>query len=63
MVHPMFVLADKALTVTIVSIAIWFVLFPMLVTGIIVFAIVQARGEQRRYELTRQRMPGTRDTD
>jgi hypothetical protein len=39
-------LSDAAQT-TIFSIALWFVIFPALVTGLIVFAIVQALGEAR----------------
>jgi hypothetical protein len=39
-------LSDAAST-TIFSIAVWFVIFPALVTGLIGFAIVQALGEAR----------------
>jgi hypothetical protein len=42
----LFALSDAAET-TIVSIAIWFVIFPAIVTGLIVFAIAQALGEAR----------------
>jgi hypothetical protein len=35
---------------TIVSIAIWGVLFPALVTGLIIYAVVIARGERRENE-------------
>jgi hypothetical protein len=57
-------MADKALEVTIVFIAVWFVVFPAFVTGLIVFAIVQTRGEQRRYELRRRRQaPGGPEPD
>ena len=41
-------LADYALNVTLVSLFIWLVLFPVLVQGLIVYAIVQARGEKRQ---------------
>ena len=41
-------LADYALNVTLVSLFIWVVLFPVLVQGLIVYAIVQARGEKRQ---------------
>ena len=45
----------EAQTSTIVSILIWVILFPAFVTGLIVYAIIVARGEktendeQRRY--------------
>jgi phage shock protein PspC (stress-responsive transcriptional regulator) len=42
------VLADYALNVTLVSLFIWVVLFPVLVQGLIVYAIAQARGEKRQ---------------
>jgi hypothetical protein len=51
----MLLLADKALTTTIVAIAIWFIFFPVLVQGLIVYAIVQARGEKRANEELRRR--------
>jgi hypothetical protein len=41
------VFADYALNVTLVSLFIWVVLFPVLVQGLIIYAIVQARGEKR----------------
>ena len=40
-------LADYALNVTLVSLFIWVVLFPVLVQGLIVYAVVLARGEKR----------------
>jgi hypothetical protein len=43
----MFVLADAALTQTIIDIVVWVIAFPALVTGLIVYAVVQARGEKR----------------
>ena len=43
----MLVLADYALNVTLVSLFIWVVLFPVLVQGLIVYAVVLARGEKR----------------
>lgn len=46
---------DQATTTTIVSVAIWFVLFPGFVTALVVFAIVQARGEGRSDQETRSR--------
>jgi hypothetical protein len=39
--------ADYALSVTLVSLFIWIVLFPVLVQGLIVLAVVLARGEKR----------------
>jgi heme/copper-type cytochrome/quinol oxidase subunit 2 len=48
-------LADKALTTTIIDILIWFVVFPVLVQGVILYAVVQARGEKRANEEARRR--------
>ena len=45
---------SEAAKTTIVSIAIWFVLIPALVTGLIVFAVIQARGEKATYEEIRR---------
>ena len=39
--------ADYALNVTLVSLFIWVVLFPVLVQGLIIYAVVLARGEKR----------------
>ena len=53
-------LADYALNVTLVSLFIWVVLFPVLVQGLIVYAVVQARGEKREndeYERSRRAAP------
>jgi len=45
----MLVLAlSEAEKTTITFIAVWFVVFPAIVTGLIVFAIVQALGEARQ---------------
>jgi hypothetical protein len=52
-------LADYALNVTLVSLFIWVVLFPVLVQGLIVYAIVQARGEKRENDRARQRRSST----
>jgi len=41
-------LADYALNVTIVSLFIWIVLFPVLVQGLIIYAVALARGEKRQ---------------
>jgi hypothetical protein len=52
---PMLVLAiSEAAKTTIVYIALWFVLLPALVTGLIVFAVIQARGEKAAYEEIRR---------
>jgi hypothetical protein len=47
-------LADYALRVTLVSLFIWVVLFPVLVQGLIAYAIFQARGEKRQNDLARR---------
>jgi hypothetical protein len=39
---------SEAAKTTITFIAIWFVVFPTIVTGLIVFAVVQALGEARQ---------------
>jgi phage shock protein PspC (stress-responsive transcriptional regulator) len=41
-------LADYALNVTLVQLFIWVVLFPVLVQGLIVYAVALARGEKRQ---------------
>ena len=46
---------DHALRVTLVSLAIWVVLFPVLVQGLIIYAIVQAKGEKRENDAFRHR--------
>ena len=51
----MLVLADKALVVTIVSIAVWFLFFPLLVNGLVVYAVIQGLGEKRANEELRRR--------
>lgn len=51
----MLLLADKALAVTLVSIAIWFVFFPLLVNGLVVYAVIQGRGEKAANEELRRR--------
>jgi hypothetical protein len=50
---PLF--ADEALSVTLVSLAIWVVFFPVLVQGLIIYAVVQARGEKRANQEYKQR--------
>ena len=47
-------LADYALNVTLVSLFIWVVLFPVLVQGLIAYAIILAKGEKRDNDLARQ---------
>jgi heme/copper-type cytochrome/quinol oxidase subunit 2 len=42
--------ASEAFKVTFVSILIWIVLFPVLVQGLIIYAVVLARGEKRENE-------------
>jgi hypothetical protein len=39
---------SEAAKTTITSVAVWFVVFPAIVTGLIVFAVVQALGEARQ---------------
>jgi hypothetical protein len=51
----MLVLADYALNTTLVSLFLWVVLFPVLVQGLIAFALVQARGEKRRNDEFKRR--------
>jgi hypothetical protein len=43
----LFALSEAAKT-TIAFVAVWFVIFPAIVTGLIAFAIVQALGEARQ---------------
>jgi hypothetical protein len=51
----MLVLADYALWVTIVSLLLWVVLFPVLVQGLIIYAVILAKGEKRENEAFRHR--------
>jgi hypothetical protein len=48
-------LADYAFTVTLAAILVWVVLFPVLVQGLIVYAVILARGERRQNEEYRRR--------
>ena len=41
----MLVIADAALTTTLVYIFVWGIAFPAFVTALIAYAIIQARGE------------------
>jgi hypothetical protein len=54
----MLVLADYALNTTLVSIFLWLILFPVLVQGLIAYAIVQARGEKRQNDEFKRRREG-----
>jgi K+-transporting ATPase c subunit len=45
---------SKGLTVTIVNLVIWGVVFPALVTGLIVFALIRAFGEHQANEENRR---------
>jgi len=51
----MLVLADYALNTTLVSLFLWVVLFPVLVQGLIAYAIIQSRGEKRSNDEFRNR--------
>ena len=51
----MLLLGDAALSVTLVSLAIWVVLFPVLVQGLIAYAVIQARGEKRQNDEFKRR--------
>jgi hypothetical protein len=46
---------SHAWTTSIVDIVVWVIGFPALVTGLIVYAIVQALGERRENEAARNR--------
>jgi hypothetical protein len=48
-------LADYALQVTIVAVVLWVILFPLLVQGLIVYAVMIGRGERRQNEEYRRR--------
>jgi phage shock protein PspC (stress-responsive transcriptional regulator) len=45
---------DQALKVTLVYSAVWLVIFPAIVTGLIVYAIAQSIGEKRQNDQFRQ---------
>ena len=45
---------SEAAKTTLAYIAVWFVFVPALVTGLIVFAVIQARGEKEEYEEMRR---------
>jgi hypothetical protein len=51
----MFLALDQATQTDIAYVAIWFIGFPALVTGLIVFAVAQARGERQADEERRRR--------
>jgi hypothetical protein len=46
---------SEAWKVSIADIAVWVILFPALVTGLIAYAIAQALGERRENEAARNR--------
>ena len=50
--------ASEALKTTIVSLLIWVVFFPVLVQGLIVYAVVLARGEKRENDEYKARHSG-----
>src|SRR4051812_28970703 len=47
------VLASKAVTITVVNLVIWGVVFPALVTGLIAFAVIRSLGERQDNEESR----------
>jgi hypothetical protein len=49
-----FLLANKAVTTDIIVIVIWVIAFPVLVQGLIIYAVIQARGEKRANEEARR---------
>jgi hypothetical protein len=51
----MALLADYALNTTLVSIAIWLVLFPVLVQGLIGYALFLTKGEKRQNDEFKRR--------
>jgi hypothetical protein len=51
----MLVLANYSFQVTFVAILLWIVLFPILVQGLIAYAVIVARGERRQNEEYRRR--------
>jgi len=54
----MLLFGDTALNVTLVSLGIWVVLFPVLVQGLIAYAVVQAKGEKRQNDEFKRRRKG-----
>jgi hypothetical protein len=50
-----FVALSQAAQTTIADIAVWIIGFPALVTGLIAYAVVQARGERQADEQARLR--------
>jgi hypothetical protein len=47
------ILASKAVSVTVVNLVIWGVVFPALVTGLIALAVIKAFGERQDNEARR----------
>jgi hypothetical protein len=54
----MLLFGDAALNVTLVNLGIWLVLFPVLVQGLIAYAIFQAKGEKRQNDEFKRRREG-----
>jgi hypothetical protein len=50
---------SKSVTVTIVNLAIWGVVFPALVTGLIGLAVIRSIGERQENEENRRHRRGT----
>jgi hypothetical protein len=48
-------LADYSLQVTIVAILLWVIVFPLIVQGLIVYAVIIGRGERRENQEYRRR--------
>ena len=51
----LWLLADAATRTTIISLLIWVVFFPVLVQGLIIYAVILARGERRANQEYRAR--------
>jgi hypothetical protein len=47
--------ADYSFQVTLVAIVLWLILFPLLVQGLIAYAVMIGRGERRQNEEYRRR--------
>jgi hypothetical protein len=51
----MLILGDYSFEVTVVAIVLWLILFPLLVQGLIAYAVLIGRGERRQNEEYRRR--------
>jgi hypothetical protein len=51
----MLLLANYSFQVTLVAILLWIIVFPLLVQGLIAYAVIVARGERRQNEEYRRR--------